>query len=46
MLVESKDESQRQKAKLKMLEQELVRKDKAIEDFYQQDRFIQNAQTK
>jgi hypothetical protein len=31
------------RAKLKMQEQELLRKDKAIEDFYTQNQFIQNA---
>lgn len=29
-----------------MQETELMRKDKAIEDFYQQNQFIQNAQQK
>ena len=46
LLQEQKDETARLKAKLKMQEQELYRKDKAIEDFYTQNQFIQNAQQK
>lgn len=41
-----RDENGRLKARIKMQDTELVRKDKAIEDFYQQNQFIQQAQSK
>ena len=37
---ELRDENRRLKARLKMQETELIRKERAIDDFYQQNQFI------
>lgn len=41
-----KDENVRLKTKIKILENEMGRKERALEDFYQQNQFIQAAQQK
>lgn len=38
-----KDENSRLKTRVKMHDTEMIRKDKTIEDFFQQNQFIQNA---
>ena len=39
-----KEENTKLKTKIKILENEMSRKERALEDFYQQNQFIQNAQ--